>query len=218
MGFGRKLLYTALVFGALGGVAGTQEGTVPKAYEKALKYNIEDTREEYNDAKNKDKKYFSVDKDYERYLADKEKNYFNAKKDFEKYENASDLKKKAIAWSDVKKYEDTFKKYYKGNVVPKGKDGWEDTKKGAATGAGVGAGLAIASAIRKRRRRNISNKFFVFLGLLCGGAGISIITSNFSGDITGNVIGSSSNPLSIIGIVLLFVGIAGTYLHFRKKE
>jgi uncharacterized membrane protein len=69
---------------------------------------------------------------------------------------------------------------------------------------------------KKAKAKTLEGKLEVFLGLLAGGFGASLVVSNFQNTITGNVIGGVASSGGILGILLVLVGVAGTYFYFKN--
>jgi len=68
-------------------------------------------------------------------------------------------------------------------------------------------------AVLADKETGLVKKLGIFLGLLAGGFGLSM----FSLNLTGNVAGSLAQPKSIVGIILLILGVVGSFFYFKRR-
>lgn len=67
----------------------------------------------------------------------------------------------------------------------------------------------------QKKRGTLEGKVGIFIALLAGGIGLGMVSSN----ITGNVISNSTQTnSSLIGVVLLVIGLVGAFFYFKKKD
>ncbi len=218
MSFFKNVKKGVIYGGLVGALAGSQYGSVREAYEEVLEADIKqkETVLDYF----KDSKDDFVDREtYKAKIEEIKEEYDAAKEKLEEYEQMDDSGQKKEALTDVKNYGLTFEQM----EIGLNKDSAKGAKKGAAAGAIGGTVLLVGTgAMRKRKKRlkekrNLESRLSIFFGLLAGGVGLSLVFSNFSGVVTGNVIKSGSYQTSgIIGIVLLVAGCVGSYFYFKE--
>jgi len=226
-----------VIFGGLvGALAGSQYGSVREAYEEVLEADIKQKEVVIDYIKDNRKKY--ADKEtYKATLEEIQGEYSAAKEKLAKYESLEDGDQKKEALTDFKNYGLTIKNLEVG-LNP---DSFKGAKKGAVAGAVGGVVLlSAAGAMRRKKKKenkydrrsglgkeemkqrsrynkNLERRLSVFLSLLVGGVGLSLVFPNFSGIVTGNVIRSEAYSTSgILGIVFLVVGCVGTYFYFKE--
>lgn len=218
MGFFKSVKRGAIGLGLIGALAGSQYGSVPEAYQEVLKAEIQQNKNNIDYVKDNRKDY---GKDlYKVRLKELQEAYSEAKDNLEDYQKMEFEDKRKKAFSDIGNYGLTIKNLEIG--MPNSRKRLEGTGKGAviglAAGSVLGGGLSIRGEIKKRReKKNLEKRLSVFLSLIAGGIGASMVFSNFSGVVTGNVIKTGAYQSSgILGIVLLIAGCVGTYFYFKN--
>jgi len=64
--------------------------------------------------------------------------------------------------------------------------------------------------------KDLASKLGVFLGLILGGAGLGMVTGNFTGFAISNSTTNSTAP-GLAGIVFLVIGLVGSFFYFKLK-
>jgi len=215
MGVLRNIKRGVILGGLVGALAGSQYGSVREAYKDVLETDISEKEIDMDHVKDHKKNY----KDKETYIATLEEiqnEYDVAKNKLKEYTSLPDSEKKKEAFKDVRNYGHTIKEIDVG--FPTSKDGLEGAAKGGVAGAVAGSvllvGLGARNSRKKKKRKDLSSKLGVFLGLLAGGVGLSLTVE--SATITGNVIGGLGSTGGIIGILLLIIGIVASFNYFRE--
>lgn len=218
MGFIKSVKRGAIGLGLVGALAGSQYGSIPEAYQEVLKAEIQQNKNNIDYVKDNRKDY---DKEvYRARLKELQEAYSEAKDNLKDYQKMEFDEKRKKAFSDVGNYGLTIKNLEIG--IPNSRKRLEGTGKGAviglAAGSILGGGLSIRGGIKKRReKKNLEKRLSIFLGLILGGIGASMVFSNFSGVVTGNVIKTGSYQVSgILGILFLIIGCVGTYFYFKE--
>src|SRR3989338_6183064 len=65
---------------------------------------------------------------------------------------------------------------------------------------------------RKQKESPLVGKIALFLAILAGGIGITLMTPT----LTGNVVGNNSTS-SFLGVILIIFGLTGSYFYFRER-
>ncbi len=218
MGILRSLKRGIIIGGLVGALAGSQYGSVRDAYQDVLKADI-DQKEAIIDYIKDHKDNYADKKAYLFALEGVKNEYNSSKEKLKEYNNLPDEQKTKKALKDVGNYGLTIKNLEFG--LPSSKKNWEGAGKGAIGGAVGGgvllAGLSARRAIRKKSNKNLEKRVSIFLGLLVGGVGLYLTSSNVLGKITGNVVGNVINVEGIVGILMLLVGIFCSYEYFKEN-
>ncbi len=213
-----KNLKRGFVGGALiGALIGSQYGSVREAYEKVLDSNVDEKKIIMDYIKQNKKDYADRNAFNKKYEEAREE-YMEAKEELKEYKSLSEDEKKSRAFKDIKNYGVTAKNIEFG--LPSSKSRWKGAGKGAVPGGISGVVLAGAATARnvsknrkKKKAKGLESKFFIFLGLLMGGFGLNLISSN----ITGNFISNLIQFQGILGLCFILVGIVSAYFYFKMR-
>jgi hypothetical protein len=203
--------------GLIGALAGSQFPSIPQAYKEVLEADIKQKEFLIDHIKDNKDKY--LDRDTYRATLDEVRSDYNEAKDKLKgYDSLDRDDQKKEALKDIGNYGMTLKEMDFGLSKQSGKGAKKGAIAGASTGVLLLGGLSVRGAVRKRKeKKSLEKRLSVFLSLIAGGIGVSMVFSNFSGVVTGNVIQTGAYQTSgLFGIFLLVVGCVGSYFYFKN--
>jgi len=220
MGLFKKLKKGIIYGGLIGALVGSQYGSISEAYTKVLDADIAQ-KEAVIDYVRDNKKDFQNKKEYKLRLDKVASEKKEAEERLKNYKSLNEGEQRKEALKDIKHYGLTIE-----NItfdVPNNKQELSGLATGGAYGAGAGAtGAILLSALGYRKRKlkekegknaGLEKRIAIFLGLICGGVGIS----SFSFNLTGNIIADSFHIQNLFGLTCLLIGIVGTYFYFKKN-